>query len=66
LPQSIAYIGANEEAGGGNRISEEQIKGYLEKTLGEAPRPAWGVSAADARPSPATEPCRPASAPIDA
>ena len=44
LPQSIAYIGANEEAGGGNRISEEQIKNYLEKTLGDAPRPPWGVS----------------------
>ncbi|KAL4443494.1 hypothetical protein ABPG75_011231 [Micractinium tetrahymenae] len=43
LPQSIGYIGANEEAGGGNRISEEQIKNYLEKTLGEAPRPQWGV-----------------------
>lgn len=26
--------------------SEEQIKTYLEKTLGEAPRPQWGVSAA--------------------
>lgn len=24
--------------------SEEQIKTYLEKTLGEAPRPQWGVS----------------------
>lgn len=23
--------------------SEEQIKSYLEKTLGEAPRPTWGV-----------------------
>jgi hypothetical protein len=44
LPQSISHIGANEEAGGGNRISEEQIKNYMEKTLGEAPRPAWGVS----------------------
>ncbi|KAI3428065.1 hypothetical protein D9Q98_006449 [Chlorella vulgaris] len=43
LPQSISHIGANEEAGGGNRISEEQIKNYMEKTLGEAPRPAWGV-----------------------
>lgn len=29
--------------------SEEQIKNYLEKTLGEAPRPQWGVSAAAAR-----------------
>lgn len=43
LPQSIGHIGANEEAGGGNRISEEQIKNYLEKTLGDAPRPNWGV-----------------------
>ncbi|GAB4818490.1 hypothetical protein N2152v2_005536 [Parachlorella kessleri] len=43
LPQSIGYIGSGEEAGGGNRISEEQIKFYLEKTLGAAPRPTWGV-----------------------
>ena len=31
------------EGGGGNRISEEQIKAYLDATLGEAPRPSWGV-----------------------
>ena len=43
FPHSIALVGTNEESGGGNRISEEQIKSYLEKTLGEAPRPAWGV-----------------------
>lgn len=43
LPQSIGFIGSGEEAGGGNRISEEQIKFYLEKTLGQAPRPTWGV-----------------------
>lgn len=27
-----------------SNCSEEQIKTYLEKTLGEAPRPQWGVS----------------------
>lgn len=43
LPHSIGQIGIGEEAGGGNRISEEQIKGYLDTTLGEAPRPMWGV-----------------------
>lgn len=30
--------------GGGNRVSEEQIKNYLRKTLGEeAPQPEWGL-----------------------
>ena len=42
IPHSIAYISTAEEGGGGNRISEEQIKSYLENTLGEAPRPQWG------------------------
>ena len=42
IPHSMAYISTAEEGGGGNRISEEQIKSYLENTLGEAPRPAWG------------------------
>ena len=43
IPQSIDNIKSSEEGGGGNRISEEQIKAYLEATLGEAPRPQWGV-----------------------
>ena len=43
LPHSIAHIGVAEEAGGGNRISEDQIKNYLQRTLGEAPEPKWGV-----------------------
>ncbi|RMZ57724.1 hypothetical protein APUTEX25_000567, partial [Auxenochlorella protothecoides] len=43
LPQSVGHIGASDEAGGGNRISEEQIKHYLDATLGAAPRPTWGV-----------------------
>jgi len=43
LPHSINLVGNTEEAGGGNRISEDQIKSYLEATLGEAPQPAWGV-----------------------
>ncbi|KAK2079148.1 hypothetical protein QBZ16_002839 [Prototheca wickerhamii] len=43
LPHSVGHIGGGEEAGGGNRISEEQIKTYLDATLGEAPRPTWGV-----------------------
>ena len=44
LPHSLVHIGVTDESGGGNRISEEQIKSYLENTLGEAPRPQWGVS----------------------
>ena len=43
IPQSSAQILSSDEGGGGNRISEEQIKSYLENTLGEAPRPSWGV-----------------------
>jgi hypothetical protein len=43
LPHSINLISNTEEAGGGNRISEDQIKSYLEAALGEAPQPAWGV-----------------------
>lgn len=32
------------ENGGGNRVSEEQIKKYLCYTLGEeAPQPEWGL-----------------------
>lgn len=29
--------------GGGNRVSEDQIKEYLRYTLGEAPQPEWGL-----------------------
>lgn len=43
IPHSIAYLAVSDEGGGGNRISEDQIKNFLDKTLGEAPRPAWGV-----------------------
>ena len=44
IPQSSSNVTTPEgEGGGGNRISEEQIKSYLEATLGEAPRPSWGV-----------------------
>lgn len=43
FPQSIGFIGTAEEAGGGNRISEDQIKTYLKATLGDAPKPIWGV-----------------------
>ena len=42
IPHSISYISTAEEGGRGNWISVEQIKGYLENTLGEAPRPQCG------------------------
>lgn len=32
-----------EDANGGNRVSEEQIRNYLAKSLGEAPQPEWGL-----------------------
>lgn len=43
IPHSVTFIGGADEGGGGNRISEEQIKNYLDSILGEAPRPDWGV-----------------------
>ena len=43
IPHSVALISSSEEGGGGNRISEDQIKSYLDNALGEAPRPAWGL-----------------------
>ena len=43
IPHSVALISSSEEGGGGNRISEDQIKSYLENALGEAPRPIWGL-----------------------
>jgi len=42
IPQSFPFLATTED-GGGNRISEEQIKFYLDKTLGSAPRPDWGL-----------------------
>ncbi|GBF98472.1 hypothetical protein Rsub_11682 [Raphidocelis subcapitata] len=32
-----------EDQGGGNRVSEDQIKEYLRYNLGEAPQPEWGL-----------------------
>ncbi|KAK9797754.1 hypothetical protein WJX73_006847 [Symbiochloris irregularis] len=43
IPHSGHLITTGDEGGGGNRISEEQIKAYLDNTLGEGPRPTWGV-----------------------
>ena len=43
IPHSVALISSSEEGGGGNRISEDQIKSYLDNALGDAPRPAWGL-----------------------
>ena len=43
MPNSAVYLTASEEGGGGNRVSEDQIKDYLRKCLGEAPQPEWGL-----------------------
>ena len=43
IPQSSKNVRNCEEGGGGNRISEDQIKHYLSATLGDAPQPKWGV-----------------------
>ena len=43
IPHSVGFLASAEEGGGGNRISEERIKYFLDCTLGDAPRPSWGV-----------------------
>ncbi len=43
IPHSVGFLASAEEGGGGNRISEDRIKYFLDSTLGEAPRPTWGV-----------------------
>ncbi|KAL0054150.1 hypothetical protein WJX82_004523 [Trebouxia sp. C0006] len=43
IPHSVSLISSSEEGGGGNRISEDQIKSYLDEALGEGPRPLWGL-----------------------
>ena len=43
IPHSVSLISSSEEGGGGNRISEDQIKSYLDEALGEGPRPMWGL-----------------------
>ena len=44
MPQSQGHLQVGDEGGGGNRISEDQIKHYLAATLGNlAPKPEWGL-----------------------
>eukprot|EP00967_Tisochrysis_lutea_P083118 scaffold115378_cov17-Tisochrysis_lutea.AAC.1 len=44
LDRSAEILNTSLDNGGGNRVSEEQIKNYLRKTLGEeAPQPEWGL-----------------------
>ncbi|CAG9465236.1 unnamed protein product [Pedinophyceae sp. YPF-701] len=46
IPASAPLLGIDtpSDRGSGNRITEEQIRGYLDAVLGdEAPRPQWGV-----------------------
>jgi len=44
MPNSVHHLSLSDEGGGGNRVSEEQIKEYLRLTLGtEAPQPEWGL-----------------------
>lgn len=43
FPQSMIFLKMGEE-GGGNRVSETQIREYLYNTLGvECPQPEWGL-----------------------
>lgn len=44
IPQSACNLpSAGAEGGGGNRLSEDQIREYLKLTLGGAPQPDWGL-----------------------
>ena len=44
MPHSEPFLRVGgEDANGGNRVSEEQIRNYLAKSLGEAPQPEWGL-----------------------
>lgn len=43
LPHSVPRAPTAAEGGGGNRMSEEQIRDYLRCTLGQAPQPDWGL-----------------------
>jgi hypothetical protein len=40
LPNSSKY--KEREDNGGNRVSEAEIKDYLDRSLGSAPQPSWG------------------------
>ena len=45
IPHSAPHVAVGDD-GGGNRLSEDQIKAFLAATLGDgAPRPPWGVPA---------------------
>lgn len=44
FPHSAELAAPQEEYGGGNRLTGDQIRSYLEKLLGpEAPQPEWGI-----------------------
>jgi hypothetical protein len=44
FPHSVDLVTPQEEYGGGNRLTGDQIRAYLEKLLGpEAPQPEWGI-----------------------
>eukprot|EP00775_Hariotina_reticulata_P002715 gene2715-3012_t len=42
LPASASYMPAGTD-GGGNKVQADQIKIYLAATLGDAPKPDWGL-----------------------
>eukprot|EP00878_Enallax_costatus_P008988 GHUV01009400.1.p1 GENE.GHUV01009400.1~~GHUV01009400.1.p1 ORF type:complete len:380 (+),score=138.05 GHUV01009400.1:813-1952(+) len=42
LPRSAIYMPSGSD-GGGNKVQAEQIKVYLTATLGDAPKPDWGL-----------------------
>lgn len=42
LPRSGVYMPSGTD-GGGNKVQAEQIKVYLAATLGDAPKPDWGL-----------------------
>eukprot|EP00955_Chlamydomonas_euryale_P105919 365668-Chlamydomonas_euryale.AAC.6 len=43
MPASSGILSNADEGGGGNRVSEGQIKEYMTRVLGDAPKPTWGM-----------------------
>lgn len=48
MPSSQCFLSVVDEGGGGNRVSEDQIRAYIKATLGDGrdggpPQPEWGL-----------------------
>ena len=43
IPDSVSCVFNRHDDGGGNKVTEPQIKLYLRAALGDAPQPEWGL-----------------------